>query len=180
MAARDYPQARITIIDTPLLGAGLGTVVRQAIQWALQGLDSTAISANIKEMAARNRTYFLGETLVYLQNGGRIGAAKALLGSLLEVKPLLGLADGEVGVVESQRTFKRSMQCFVERIERECPSSEQAHLNIMHGEVIVQARKLAAELGQMLGFSEIPILDLPSAILVHGGPGVLGVSFYVY
>jgi DegV family protein with EDD domain len=130
-------------------------------------------------MATRNRTYFLVETLDYLQKGGRIGAAKALLGSLLQVKPLLSLADGEVGVVESQRTSKKAMRCFIERIERECPRSRQAYLNIMHGGVIEQARILAAELGQRLGVTEIPILDLPSAILVHGGPGVLGVSFYV-
>ena len=179
VAAREYPQAHITVIDTPLLGAGLGTVVRLAVDWVTQGLSIPAISAKIKEMATRNRTYFLVETLEYLQKGGRIGAAKALLGSLLQVKPLLGLADGEVCVIESQRTSKKAMQSFVERIVRECPKSEQAYLNIMHGGVIDQAQKLAAELKQKMRIGEIPILDLPSAILVHGGPGVLGISFYV-
>ena len=179
VAAREYPQAHITVIDTPLLGAGLGTVVRLAVDWVTQGLSIPAISAKIKEMATRNRTYFLVETLEYLQKGGRIGAAKALLGSLLQVKPLLGLADGEVCVIESQRTSKKAMQSFVERIVRECPKSEQAYLNIMHGGVIDQAQKLAAELKQKMRIGEIPILDLPSAILVHGGPGVLGISFFV-
>jgi len=179
VASQEYPRASITIVETPLLGAGLGTLVRQAVEWAFQGSDANTIAEKIKLMAVKNRTYFLVETLEYLQRGGRIGAAKAIVGSLLQVKPLLGLINGEVDAIESQRTYKKAMQCFLERIEKECPRSAQAHLNVQHGGVIDQASKLASELEKRLGIRPIPISDLPSAILVHAGPGVLGVSYFV-
>lgn len=79
VAAQEYPDSTITVIDTPLIGAGLGTVVRAAAKMAEDGKTAAEISEKIIEMSARNRTYFLVDTLEYLQKGGRIGAAKALL-----------------------------------------------------------------------------------------------------
>lgn len=110
-------------------------------------------------MATRNRTYFLVEMLEYLQKGGRIGAAKTLLGSPLQVN----LANGEVGVVESQRTSKKAMQCFLERIEREYPRGAQAHLNIMHGGVLSGHANWHQKSGKTWAFLKSPnkICPLP-------------------
>jgi DegV family protein with EDD domain len=179
VAAQDYPNAKITIIDTPIVGAGLGSVVRMAAGLAARGKSVTEISHEINVMSIRNRTYFLVDTLEYLQKGGRIGTAKALLGSVLQVKPILGIENGEVKAVESQRTRKKALERFIELVISECPKNESAHLNVQHGGAFEEAKTLRKTLEEKTGIHDIPITNLPAAILVHGGPGVLGVSFFV-
>ncbi|MBM3137214.1 MAG: DegV family protein [Chloroflexi bacterium] len=179
VAVQEFPDAKITVLDTPLLGAGLGTLVRSALKWAEDGLDAAKISEKVLEFANRNRTYFLVDTLEYLQKGGRIGAAKALVGSLLQVKPILSVENGEVKAVDSQRTRKKALIRFVEMVTSDCPNSDTAYLNVQHGGAFEEANTLAAELYEKIGIMNIPITNLPPAILVHGGPGVLGVSFFV-
>ena len=179
VAAQEFPDGKITVLDTPLLGAGLGTLVRCALQWAETGLNAKDISQKVLDLAERNRTYFLVDTLEYLQKGGRIGAAKALVGSVLQVKPILGIENGEVKVIESLRTRKKALARFMELVTDHCPQSETSFLNVQHGGAFEEAKSLSAELSSKTGITNIPITNLPPAILVHGGPGVLGVSFFV-
>lgn len=179
VAVQEFPDSKIIVLDTPLLGAGLGTLVRSALQWAKEGLNATAISAKVLELANRNRTYFLVDTLEYLQKGGRIGTAKALVGSILQVKPILSIENGEVKAIDSQRTRKKALARFVELVTRECPNNHAAFLNVQHGGAYEEAKSLSEELSEKTGIKKIPITNLPPAILVHGGPGVLGVSFFV-
>ena len=84
----------------------MGTIIRCALKWAGEGKDVKTITEKVIEMSAKNRTYFLVDTLEYLQKGGRIGTAQALLGSMLQVKPILAIQDGEIKAIESQRTKK--------------------------------------------------------------------------
>jgi DegV family protein with EDD domain len=181
VAAQDFPKADIRIIDTKLIAAGLGAVVKQAVKWANAGLSPEAVIENIQEMSARHRVFFVVDTLEYLYRGGRIGAAKALFGSLLQVKPILTLKDGHTEPFESQRTAKRALARLKEVVLSNCPRDPQAHLGIMHGDAEDLARSIAAELGGILGIpvAEIPIYDLTPAILTHSGPGVIGVTYFV-
>lgn len=181
VAAVDFPNADIRIIDTQLLAGGLGAIVKQAQQWAENGLDADTIVEKVKEMAQRHRLYFVVDTLEYLYKGGRIGAAKALFGSILQVKPILTFRNGHTEPYESQRTQKKALARFKEIILSECPRTPEAHLCIMHGDAEEQARSLAIELGSLLDIptDTIPVYDLTPAILVHSGPGALAVSYFV-
>jgi DegV family protein with EDD domain len=146
---------------------------------AAEGKSIAGISNEIKTMAEKNRTYFLVDTLEFLQRGGRIGAAKALLGSVLQVKPILGIVSGEVKAIESQRTRKKALERFIELVISECPKSDTAFLNVQHGGALEEAKILRSTLSEKTGIKDIPITSLPAAVLVHGGPGLLGVSFFV-
>lgn len=84
VAAADFPNADIRVVDTGTIAGGLGAVLIQAQTWAEDGLGADAIVQNIKEMVKRHRIYFMVDTLEYLYKGGRIGAAKALFGSILQ------------------------------------------------------------------------------------------------
>jgi DegV family protein with EDD domain len=179
VAAQEFPESQITVIDTPLVGAGLGTVVRYAAAMVNSGIAVSEIIPAIMQMAKRNRTYFLVDTLEYLQKGGRIGAAKALLGSVLQVKPILGISDGEVKAIESQRTHKKALERFIEMTVSECPHNEKSFLSIQRGGSTEEANSLKQQLSIKTGIKDIPITYLPPAVLVHGGPGLLGVSFFV-
>jgi len=178
-ARNDYPQADIRVIDTLLVGAGLGTVVLEAVEMAKKNIHADKIQAAVIEKASQNRTYFLVDTLEFLFKGGRIGAAKALIGGLMQIKPLLTIQDGQVAPVDSQRTHKKAMESLINRIISECPKSLNAHLTIQYGENLKIAEELVETLKIRIGIGKIPITLLPPAIMVHGGPGVLGVSFFV-
>lgn len=178
-AANDFQDKDIRIIDTQLIGSGLGSVVRKAAEWNQAGLSADEIENNVKEMSARNRTYFLVDTLEYLHKGGRIGTAKALVGSMLQVKPILCINHGQVEPVTTERSRKKASSKFIGLILSECPHGEQAHLSIQYGNVLAQAEELANTFKSSLGIKDIWITFLPPAIMVHAGPGVLGVSFFV-
>ncbi len=95
-----------------------------------------------------------------------------------QMKPILYIHNGMVDAYTTERTRKKALAKFLEVILAECPKSEDACATIEHGGVLEQAQELAAVLKTELNVKEIPLTFLPPAIMVHGGPGVLGVSFF--
>lgn len=181
VAAQDFPDADIRVLDTNLIAGGLGSVLIQAQRWAQEGVDADKIVEKVKEMCPRDRIYFMVDTLEYLYKGGRIGAAKALFGSLLQMKPILTFRDGQIKPFDSQRTQKKALARLREVTLAECPHDANAFLCIMHGDAEAIALELANDLGAELGIptANIPIYDLTPAILVHSGPGVIAVSYFI-
>lgn len=178
VAATDFPEMDIRIIDTRMIASPLATLVQLAAEWAESGLDADTIEKRIMEMLPRCRVYFLVATLEYLAKGGRIGGASALLGSILQVKPILYLHDGKVDVYEKERTHKRALERMKEIVYTELGNETDGYLTVMHAGVPEQGQALANELGAALALKHVPIFDVPPAIVTHGGPGILGVAFY--
>jgi DegV family protein with EDD domain len=179
VAARDFPQADIRVLDTRLVASPMATMVTLAAEWAEAGLDADSIEARLRELIPRCRIYFVVETLEYLARGGRIGGAAALLGGVLQVKPILTLRDGRVEQFERERTHKRAMARLKELVVLHIPRDGYGYLSVLHAGVPQEAQALADDLGGQLGLSNIPILNVPPAIVTHAGPGVLGVSFFI-
>lgn len=177
---QDIPGADIRVIDTNIIAGGLGWVVKRALEWVKAGDDADTVVAKIVELSARDRIFFMVDTLEYLYRGGRIGAAKALFGSLLQVKPILTIRDGHTEPYESQRTHKRAVARLKEIILEDCPRDPEAFLCIMHGDAEALARDVATDLGNSLGIpvADIPIYDLTAAILTHSGPGAIAISYF--
>lgn len=181
IAAQDFPQADIRVIDTRAIASPLATLVQLAAEWAQSGSDADSIESRIKAMIPRSRVYFLVATLDYLAKGGRIGGAAHLLGSVLQIKPILTLTDGKVDTFEKERTQKRAVARVVEIVAEQYPRDKNGYLSVMHAGVPDQADSLAQELSKTLNIpvAEIPIYDVPPAIVTHGGPGILGAAFFV-
>jgi DegV family protein with EDD domain len=179
VAARDFPEADIRVIDTRLIGSPLATMVTLAAEWAEAGHDADSIEARLRDLTPRCRIYFLVATLEYLAKGGRIGGATALLGSVLQVKPILTFRDGQVNQFERERTQKRAEARLKELVMDQIARDASGHLSVMHAGVPEQGQALADDLGTRLGLTHVPILDVPPAIVTHGGPGILGVGFFV-
>jgi len=179
VAAADFPGADIRIIDARLIGSPLATLVTLAAQWAEAGLDADTIEERLRTMIPRSRVYFLVDTLEYLAKNGRIGDAAALLGSVLQVKPILTLRDGRAAEFEKTRTRKRAVARLKELVLQQIPGDGSGHLSVMHAAVPDQAQDLADDLCRVLDLPPVPILDVPPAIVTHAGPGVLAVAFFV-
>jgi DegV family protein with EDD domain len=177
-AVQEFPGADIRILDTRLVASPLGTLVQLAVGWAEQGQTADAIEQRLKAMALRCRIYFLVSTLDYLLKGGRIGGAQALMGSLLQIKPILTFKDGKVDQFEKARTMKNALLRLRELVQEQIAPDGSGYLTIMHGGVPQQGKELADALGSALGLADVPIYDMPPAIVTHGGPGILGVGFF--
>lgn len=179
IAAQDFPDADIRVYDTRTIGGGLASMIMKAVEMAEAGADGDAIIAKMDVMKKAGRIYFLVNTLEYLQKGGRIGKAKSMIGGLLQVKPILTVEDGVVSPFDSQRTQKKAISHLMELIQKECPHSPNSYLNVMQAEAEEQAHSLAKELETVMGIPHVPVYDLHIAIVVHGGPGVLGFCYFV-
>jgi DegV family protein with EDD domain len=178
MAANEFPSADIRVIDTRTIGSPLATLVQLCAEWADQGMDAEAIDHKIRQMIPRNRVYFLVDTLEYLVKGGRIGGATALLGSVLKIKPILVLKDGRVDQFERERTQKRAIARLVELIKSQAARDGDAYISVMHAAVPQLADEFAHTICNEFHLDSIPILDVPPAIVTHGGPGILAAAFF--
>ena len=178
IAAQDFPDLDVRVVDTLTVAGDLGSLVLMAHEWAKADLAIDAIIDKLNDMIRRSRTFFLVDTLEYLQKGGRIGGAKALLGEMLQIKPILTVRDGQVEPYEQQRTKKRALARLIEIVEEQCPKNATSYLCVMQADALETAQLLAAELKIRMGIEDIPIYELPPAIVVHGGPGALAVGFF--
>ncbi len=179
VAAQDFPGLDVRVVDSLSIAGNLGSLVLMAQEWAKKGADADTIVNWLNYWIGRGRIYFLVDTLEYLQKGGRIGGAKALLGELLQVKPILTIREGQVEPFEQQRTKKRAVARLVEIVEEQCPKNSGAHLCVMQADAKDEAGLLAADLRSRMNLKDVPVYELPPAIIVHGGPGVMAVGFFV-
>jgi DegV family protein with EDD domain len=167
------------VIDTRTVGSPLATLVELAAKWASASDDPDIIENRIKQMIPLNRLYFLVDTLEYLAKGGRIGGAAALLGSVLKIKPILALTDGRVDQFERERTQKRAINRLRELVKSQAARDGNAYISVMHAAVPELARAFANTLCAEFDLPDLPILDVPPAIVTHGGPGILAAAFFI-
>jgi DegV family protein with EDD domain len=178
IAAQEFDSKDIHIMDTRLLAGGLGRLLLLAAQWAEEGVNVETIKFRLEQWRKRERVYFVVDTLEYLAKGGRIGNAQALLGGILQIKPILTLRNGVNTAVESQRTKKRAVSRFKELILEECPPTPESYLCFVHSDAEEEALQYAEEFKQKLGLAEVPVYEQCPSIVVHVGPGVIAASFF--
>ncbi len=178
VAAEMVPEASVHIVDTRTIAGGLGTIVKKAKIWADEGLAPEKIIDRIQALSKREVVYFLVDTLEFLHKGGRIGNASFLIGSVLQMKPILGLEDGKVTAVEKQRTSTKALKRLKELVLENCPKNEDCNVTVSHCGGESRAEQLSKELAEALNLETIPVYEVPPAIVVHGGPGIISVSFF--
>jgi DegV family protein with EDD domain len=177
-ASLEFPGMDIRVIDTLTISCNLGSLVILADDLARAGKTADEVEKAVKEMIPRGQIYFVVDTLEYLAKGGRIGDARALLGELIQIKPILTLRNGQAEPYEQQRTRKRSLARLVEIVEEQCPKSAESRLAVLQVAAEGEAAELAAHLKFRMNLTEVPIYELPPAIVVHSGPRAMGVGFF--
>lgn len=178
IARADFPGADIRIIDTRTIAGPLASMVLAADRAAKTGASADEVEALVRSMMPRARIYLLVDTLEFLRRGGRIGGAQALLGSVLQIKPILTFTGGRIEPFEKERTKKRALERVKEVVKAEAARGAGAHVTVMHAEAPDEAAALAAELQRAIGGAEVPIMRLVPAIVTHAGPGALAVGFF--
>lgn len=178
VAANDFPQNDIRIIDTRTIASPLGTLVTIAAQMAEVKVPIDAICEHINQLKEKSCIYFVVESLDYLAKGGRIGGASALVGSLLQIKPILKFENGIVDQYERERTHKRAINRLISLVLDQIDKTGNGYPTILHADVYTEAESVANDLASALRLESIPIYNMPPAIVTHAGPKTIGVGFF--
>jgi len=167
--------SRVHVIDSQLVSMSLGLLTLAATEMVTQGADASAIARRVTDMREQVQTYFSVATLEFLRRGGRIGRASAMLGSVLQVKPVLCIRDGLVTPLERVRTFDRALSRVVE-LTREVDRGKGLCVIVGHADAESDAERVARELEPLT--ETLMIQPLGPVVGAHAGPGVVGVGCY--
>jgi DegV family protein with EDD domain len=181
MAAKEMlPEASISVVDTFSTAVGLHLMVNAAIEAAAAGATREEIVERIEEIKKTSQLWFVVDTLEYLAKGGRIGNARAFMGTLLKVKPILTLQDGAIEPCEQVRSkpkaLARMMEIAQEYVGNKGPQAKVAVLNALVPE---EAEALGQELVEQMGCAPPLVGDLGPVIGTHTGPGVVGIALHL-
>ena len=164
----------IEVIDSRQASMGLGLIVLAAADAARRGADHEEVVSRAQSAARRAQCMCLLETLEYLQKGGRIGKAQALMGSALKIKPMIIVRDGEVHPLGRARTFKRALSNLKEAAREFAPVESLA---VSYSTTPEVAREVANDLKDILPEGVEPhIARLGPALGVYAGPGAISIS----
>jgi DegV family protein with EDD domain len=178
VVARDMlPDVPIEVVDSRSTSMGQGFLVLAAARAAEEGKSREEIAALTRDLVPRLNVIFVLDTLKYLQKGGRIGGAQALMGSMLAIKPLLHLYEGRVEPLEKVRSKGKAVERLVE-IMAERLQGQPAHVAILHSANLQEAEALRAEIAARFPCRDLLLTGVSPVIGTHTGPGCLGLAFY--
>jgi DegV family protein with EDD domain len=165
--------ARVDVIDSQTVSLGMMFMCEAAARAAAEGATVEEIRRLVEGMIPRLSVFVVLDTLEYVRRGGRIGRARAFLGTVLRVKPILSLHDGEVHPEERVRTRSLALDRLFQ-MTTSLPNIER--VGIAYSTNAEEAEELRRRLREALGGVDVVMARLGPVIGVHGGPGVLGVG----
>jgi len=168
----------VEVVDSRSLGMAMGYAVISAATAAHQGQDAKTVAAIASSRAKAATVIFYVDTLEHLRRGGRIGAASALLGSALAIKPLLALSDGHIMPIEKVRTSARALSRLEELALKAVGSAGKAGVDIAVHHLDSQARAgdLVDRLRARVPLTTVILVELGAVVGTHVGPGTIAVA----
>jgi DegV family protein with EDD domain len=166
-------QVPVRVVDSLSVTLGLGMIAVESARRAAAGATLDEIVALAEDMAARTKVFGSLDTLEYLKKGGRIGAAQALLGSILSIKPVIEVVDGKVEPGPKVRTRSRSLKWLADQVAAQ-PGVE--NLAVLHGDA-PDVDALLALLAPHFPRERIVVGQLGAVVGAHTGPRTIGVAF---
>ena len=160
------------MLDSQTLSLGLGFLAMRAAEMAEAGTSLDAIEEEVKQLISKVRLYGVLDTLHYLEKGGRIGKVSSFLGSLLQIKPIIQIKDGEVVPVERNRSKAKSLERLVEIVAAE---GDMLKVGVIHADAESEAKELAKRLKAVYPGRHIPVVQTGTIIGTHSGPGLVGI-----
>lgn len=173
-AAQALPEMEIAVVDGGNISMALGWLVVIAARAAQAGRTFDEVLAQMQATIPRLRLVAMLDTLEYVRRGGRISLPQAWLGTLLDVKPIIEVRDGEVRPVGRVRTRSRALQRLVELVAETGAAEEMA---VIQANAPDMAERLRQMLGELHPLDRIPITEAGPVLATHAGPGAVGVAW---
>lgn len=162
----------VRVIDSGTVSMALGLAAMVAAEAARAGGDVEAVAAAALSAAARSEVIVALDTLEFLKRGGRIGGAQAMLGGMLDVKPLVTVDDGVVAAAGRVRTRSKARAAIVDRAAANAHSPKMA---VLHG-AAADSEEVLAEVREVVG-DHVLVAELGPVVGTHAGPGAIGVAY---
>jgi len=178
VAKAQLPELNITIIDSLGASMSLGFIALAAARAAAAGQSLDEVVAAAKEVQDRVHIFFAVDTLEYLHRGGRIGGAKRLLGTMLNIKPLLHLCDGRVEPLAQARTKRKVVARMLEVAEERLGGKRMAEAAVLNVDCPREGEAVIEQVKERFGISAVYPTMVSPAIGTHVGPGTVGIAFY--
>ncbi|MBO8170072.1 MAG: DegV family protein [Thermoanaerobacteraceae bacterium] len=168
----------VTVIDSETTSAGLEYLVIEAAKMAREGKSKEEIVKTVEHMKETLTTLFMVDTFEYLQRGGRIGGARALLGTVLQIKPILYIR-GEIDVFQKIRTRKKAINRMLAELDEFMQRTDvsKARVGVIHVDCREEAEKLKAQIVEKYPGLQCGMAEVGPVIGSHVGPGTLGIGF---
>jgi DegV family protein with EDD domain len=173
IAAQAVP-GKVDVVDSESASMALGFLALEAVKLAAGGGGRTAVSEAVRRLVPKARILCAIDTLTYLEKGGRIGKARALLGSLLNFKPLITLREGEVVPLGRARGRPQMLDRLVEILRRD---GRITRLAVLHGAAAAEGEHLRARLAAEYPDLEVIVSEIGPVLATHTGPGVIGITY---
>jgi len=176
-AKSNFPGAPLEVLDSQFVSMALGFLVLTVARAAKEGADLAACVELAKETYPKIGVYFTVETLKYLNKGGRINTAKRLLGSALDLKPIMEIRDGKIELVESVRSRKKSLQRMLELVEKDIAGKEPVRISTFHATAEADCELLMTEAVNRFNPVETITTFVSPVIGSHTGPGTVSIAY---
>lgn len=177
----EYPECRIIVIDTLSGSMGEGLLIRRAVQLKREGKSIEEAAEALKELISHLCVQFTVDNLDYLYRGGRLSKTSALLGTMVNIKPVLYInEEGKLVPLSKVRGRKKSLSVLVDNMKERIGSyrDKQDVVAIVHGDCLEDAQYLQGKIQEELGLEEFLIVPIGPSIGAHSGPGTIGIIFY--
>lgn len=176
--AEKYPDRKIRVVDTLCASLGQGLLVYYAAQMRDAGMGLDALAAWVEEKKFNLCHWFTVDDLMFLKRGGRVSAATALVGTMLQIKPVLHVDnEGHLINISKTRGRKASIQALADKAVQTALPGENDVMFICHGDCLEDAEYLAGLMKERCGAKEVFIGYTGAVIGSHSGPGTLALFF---
>jgi DegV family protein with EDD domain len=173
LAAEATAGNRVRVVDSGTVTMHLGWAAVEAARAAQAGDDLAAVTAAADSALGRAKLFAVLETLDYVYKGGRIGRASQLVGSMLNIKPILSVRAGEVVPLERVRTWRKALDRLVDLARAQAPLVE---ISVLHMGNAADAEAVASRLSDLLPEREVLLTEAGPVIATYAGPGAVGVA----
>ena len=178
MLREQLPDIRVEVIDTLQVAMAQGWATIEAARAALRGLTLKEVIARARDVARRATMIQTADTLRYLYMGGRIGRAQHLVGSLLNIKPLIGMEDGVVVALGTARSLPKAYKKITDLMAQRVGEGVKIKVAFTHVAAMDRLEGLRERVLQRFECVEVLVSPLAPALAVHSGPGTVGVYFF--
>jgi DegV family protein with EDD domain len=182
VAARELAKEKLSgvtieVVDSQAAAMAEGFVALAAARAAASGSDLSEVAAVARKVASN--VYLLGvvDTLRLLVKGGRVPLAAAWATSLLQIKPILQIHNGEVTLAARVRTKSRAYKKLLELMKQSC-DSKPVYVSVVHANALHEAELLKEQVASQFKCQELYITEFPLVMAAHTGPGLVGLSYY--
>ncbi len=167
----DFP---VRVVDVRTVSVGTGLAVLKVAEARDEGATLDEATRLAESLTTRTRLIFTLDTLEYLHKGGRIGGARHLLGTALNIKPILQVVDGKIEPRESVRTRKKAVTRLAEICQEEIDPAKPTYIAVLHSRAFNEAQALAAAITEHHQPAYLIVAEVGPTIAVHAGPGAVG------